>query len=132
MIQYLNPPELGDYTRFGLSLGAATDRYVFAGAMALDIESRRRMPEADTIADETRICLEALEKIIEEAGCTRRDIVKVTAYLSDDAYRREFWETYKEFFDPGPFPARCTFVVGIAGDCRVELDSVAVRPDGDG
>jgi 2-iminobutanoate/2-iminopropanoate deaminase len=129
MTQFLNPRN-APFPQFGLNPGAAANGMVFAGGMALDFETMSRRADAVTIADETRLCLEEIEEIIAAAGCTKRDIVKVTAYLSDDAYRAEFWTAFRAFFEPGPFPARCTFTVGIGCGCRVELDSVSVQPKG--
>jgi 2-iminobutanoate/2-iminopropanoate deaminase len=125
--EYLNPWNL-PYPRYGMTPGVATKDYVFAGGMALDLETLRRKDEADTVAAETRIALEEIRAILEEAGCGLKDVVKTTCYLSDDSYRKEFWEAYTEAFAPGPFPARTTFVVGIAGGCRVEIDAIAARP----
>lgn len=127
MLEYLNPEGL-PYSRYGMTPGVATRSFVFAGGMALDLETVRRKPEADTIANETKIALDEIKGILESAGCGLKDVVKTTCYLSDDSYRKEFWEAYTEVFAPGPFPARTTFVVGIAGDCRVEIDAVAIRP----
>lgn len=124
---FLNPRN-APFPEYGLNPGAAANGFVFAGGMAFDFDTMQRRADAGTVANETLLCLEEIEEIIETAGCTRRDIVKVTAYLSDDAYRGEFWQAFRDFFAPGPFPARCTFVVGIAGGCRVELDAVAVQP----
>lgn len=126
-IQYLNPRN-DPYPKYGLNPGVAANGMVFAGGMALDLHTLKRLPGADTIANETRLALKEVEDVIAAAGCTLKDIVKVTCYLADDSYRKEFWEAYTEVFAPGPYPARCTFVVGIAGDCRVELDVVAVQP----
>lgn len=127
MPEYLNPGNLA-YPKFGMNPGVATKDYVFAGGMALDLETLKRKPEADTIADETRIALEEIKSILAEAGCTLKDVVKTSCYLSDDSYRKEFWTAYTEVFGEGPYPARTTLVVGIAGDCRVEIDAVAIRP----
>ena len=129
MTQYINPGD-GLYPKFGMNPGVATRDFVFAGGMALDLETLQRKAEADTIAAETRIALEEIEAILAEAGCTLRDVVKTTCYLSDDSYRKEFWQAYTEKFGEGPYPARTTLVVGIAGDCRVEIDAVARRPKG--
>ncbi|MFA3877976.1 RidA family protein [Streptomyces sp. MMCC 100] len=128
MTEYLNPGDL-PYPRYGMTPGVATKDLVFAGGMALDLDTLRRKKEADTVAEETRIALEEIRGILEAAGCGLRDIVKTTCYLSDDAYRKEFWKAYTEVFAPGPFPARSTFVAGIAGDCRVEIDAIALRPE---
>ncbi|NEW26597.1 RidA family protein [Nocardia cyriacigeorgica] len=127
MTEYLNPGDLL-YPSYGMNPGVATKDYVFAGGMALDLETLRRKPGADSIADETKIALAEIESVLAAAGCSLRDVVKTTCYLSDDSYRKEFWEAYTEVFAPGPYPARTTFVVGIAGDCRVEIDAIAVRP----
>lgn len=126
-ITYLNPRN-DPYEQFGLNPGAAANGMVFAGGMALDLQTLKRLPEAVTIADETRLALKEVEDVLAGAGCTLKDIVKITCYLSDNAYRQEFWQAYTEAMGPGPYPARTTFVVGIAGDCRVELDAVAVIP----
>jgi 2-iminobutanoate/2-iminopropanoate deaminase len=122
-----------DLARFGLSAGAIAGNLVFAAAMALDLDKLERSAEAETIADETRICIRELERILAEAGCTLDDLVKVNCYLSEDEYRAEFWATYDAIFEPVKSSAvRLTQVAGLAGGCRVELDAVAVRPESAG
>ena len=126
MATFFNTEEL---SRYGLSGGAIAGNLVFTGAMALDLETLKRVPEAATIADETRICLEQLESGLAEAGCRLEDLVKVNCYLSEDEYRTEFWATYDAICRPRGIKAvRLTQVAGVAGDCRVELDAIAVRP----
>jgi 2-iminobutanoate/2-iminopropanoate deaminase len=127
---FLNPPEFGDYSPFGLSLGAAAGPVVFAAGMAFDVETMQRQEAADSIAAETRICLGEVETILEAAGCTLRDVVKIDCYLADRSYEAEFEEAFGQAFASGPAPARATYFVGIAGDCRVELDAIATRPQG--
>lgn len=129
MIDYLNPPAIGDFTSVGLSSGTATQTFVYAAGLALDPETMRRRADAHTIAAETRICLENISTILADAGLTLSDVVKTTCYLRDDSHRREFIEAYKSVFAAGPYPARSTFVLGIASDLRVQIEAVAVRPD---
>ncbi|WP_033294114.1 RidA family protein [Amycolatopsis jejuensis] len=129
MPTYLNPPELGDYRPMGLSSGTGTESLVYAAGLAMDPDTMRRRADAVTIADEVRICLENIGLILRDAGLGRSDIVKTTCYLRDDAYRREFIEAYRAAFGEGPYPARCTFVLGIASDLRVQIEAVAVRPE---
>ncbi|MFF1690217.1 MULTISPECIES: RidA family protein [unclassified Streptomyces] len=118
-----------DLSKYGLSSGAVAGNMVFAAAMALDGETMQRQAAAATIADETRICLEQLDGILKQAGCGLKDIVKINCYLSEDAYRAEFWQTYDEIFATIESQAvRLTQVVGIACGCRVELDAIAVAP----
>lgn len=128
MPEFLNPRN-NSMPENGLNPGASANGFVFAGGMALNHTTLKRLDEADTIANETRLCLEEIEEILQAKGCTRRDIVKTTCYVSDDAYRWEFMKAYTEFFAPGPYPARATFQVGIACGCRVEIDAIAAIPE---
>ncbi|ORA82725.1 RidA family protein [Mycobacterium malmoense] len=129
MIDYLNPIEIGDYTAAGLSSGTATEVFVYAAGLAMDPETMRRREDAASIADETRICLENICTILAEAGLGLRDIVKTTCYVRDEAYRFEFIDAYKKAFGDGPYPARNSFVLGIASDLRVQIEAIAVRPE---
>lgn len=131
MITYINPPQLGDYSGSGLSSGTATDRFVYAAGLALDPNTMKRRVDAATIADEVRICLENIGIILAEQGLTLRDVVKTTCYMRDEAYRGEFITAYKTVFDPGPYPARCTFVLGLASDLRIQIEAVAAKNGGE-
>ena len=127
MTEFLNPSQLGDFASAGLSSGAATDVFVYAAGLALDPSTLKRRADAETIAAETRICLRNIEAILAQAGLSLRHVVKTTCYLSHGSHRGEFIAAYKEMFDPGPYPARCTFVLGLAADLRVQIEAVAVR-----
>ena len=128
--QYLNPSEIGDYTNMGLSSGTATDKFVYTAGLAMDPKTFKRRADAVSIADETRICLENVKIVLAEVGLTLKDIVKTTCYVREDSYRKEFREAYTEIFGAGPYPARCTFVLGIASDLRVQIEVIAARPQG--
>jgi 2-iminobutanoate/2-iminopropanoate deaminase len=116
------------FKKYALSQGVETDSYVFTAGMAFDEHLGTRMEAAQTIQDETRICLRAIDSILAEAGCSLKDVVKTTVYLADRSYYAAMNEAYREFWREGDYPARCTFYVGIGGDCRVEIDVVAVKP----
>ena len=115
---------------YPLSQGVETETMVFANGMAFDNETRTRMVEAETIADETRLVLDALAAILADAGCGIADIVKTTVYLSDTSYYDDMNSVYRTFWEPGQFPTRATVYVGIGSQCRVEIDVVAVKPTG--
>jgi 2-iminobutanoate/2-iminopropanoate deaminase len=117
--------------KYGLGGAAAIDNLMFCGGMALDIANMCRVKGAETIADETRICFEGIAETLAFGGCTLKDIVKVNCYLTDDSFRQEYWDEFKRTFAPGPYPKRLTLVGGLAADCRVELEVMAVRPGGE-
>ncbi|MGH3244329.1 MAG: RidA family protein [Spirillospora sp.] len=113
----------------GVSAGAVTDRLVFASGLAIDASTMRRVPEAATIKDEVRVCLQRIEGTLREAGLTLKDLAKVTCWVSEEAHRMEFVYAYRDLLAPGPYPSRATFSIGLAGDCRVQIDALAARPE---
>jgi 2-iminobutanoate/2-iminopropanoate deaminase len=130
MPTFVTPParDPAEMAKYGLGGAAVVGDLVFAGGMALDLATLTRMPDTDSVADETRRCFELMEGTLGAAGCTLRDIAKITCYVSDDSHRQEMWDTLDEIFAPGPHPKRVTIAVGIAGDCRVEFEILAVKP----
>ena len=113
----------------GVSAGSVTDRLVFAAASAIDPATMQRIPEADTIFNETRICFERIEKTLNEAGLNLNDIAKCTCWVSDEAHRMDFIYAYRDLLAPGPYPSRATFSIGLPGDARVQIDAIAARRD---
>lgn len=111
----------------GSSSGSASGDFVFASGIAIDPATLRRAPEAGTVAEETRLVLALIEDHLAQAGRGLRDIVKTTCYVREESDRMEFVQAYRDVFAPGPYPARCTVVLGLAGDCRVQVDAIAYR-----
>jgi 2-iminobutanoate/2-iminopropanoate deaminase len=111
----------------GRSAGVAVGELVFADASAIDLDTLARVAEAETVADETRICLDRLQQTLALAGSGLPDVIKVNAYLAEDEYREEFWAAYDAHFPDGPKPPRVTQVTSLDGDARVLIDAVAVR-----
>jgi 2-iminobutanoate/2-iminopropanoate deaminase len=115
---------------YPLSQGVETETMVFANGMAFDTETRTRMAAAASIADETRIVLDALAAILADAGCGLGDVVKTTVYLSERAFYDEMNAVYRTYWATGDYPTRATVYVGIGSECRVEIDAVAVKQTG--
>jgi len=81
----------------------------------------------DSISEQTRQVLRNVSAILAEAGSTLRDVVKVTAHLTDPARDFAGYDAVcRELFEK-PYPARTTvgsYLVGIL----VEIDVVAMAP----
>jgi 2-iminobutanoate/2-iminopropanoate deaminase len=77
----------------------------------------------DAFADQVRQTLENVRTILEAAGSSLEDVVKVNAYVTDLTRFAEFNEVYKEFFRHDP-PARTTVATALLG-ILVEVDCVA-------
>lgn len=115
-------------TESGFASGAVVGDLVYAEADALDAATGRRVPEAGTIAEETRVCLDRLAAVLAEADRGLGDLVKINCYLARDEDRAEFWATYDEVFaELGVSAVRLTQVGGVAGEARVLLDAIAAR-----
>ena len=78
------------------------------------------------IEAQTRQALRNVEKALELAGCTLKDVVKSTVWL-DDA--RDFWtfnRVYAEFFSENK-PARSTTQATLMIDAKVEIEVIAYK-----
>lgn len=82
-------------------------------------------------AGQARQALANLKAMVEAAGGTIQDIVKVNTYLTDLRYREELARIRAEFFPDGKLPV--STLVGVAGladpDMLVEIEAVAVLPE---
>ena len=77
----------------------------------------------DAFKDQARQTLRNVQTILEAAGSSLNDVVKVNAYVTDLTRFAEFNEVYKEFFQNDP-PARTTVASGLLG-FLVEVDCIA-------
>ena len=85
-----------------------------------------KLVEGDFEAQVRRV-MENVRAILEAAGLTLDDIVKVTAYLKDPAKFQDFNRVYSEYFK-GSFPARTTvFVQELPAGAQIEIDVIAYR-----
>ena len=90
-----------------------------------------RYPEKGTVVTDdvemgTSLCLEVMKNLLEEAGATLSDLVKVNIYLSDINDKKAMNEVYKTYF-PGDPPARTAVQVGSIGPGIMEIDGIAYR-----
>jgi 2-iminobutanoate/2-iminopropanoate deaminase len=77
----------------------------------------------DAFADQVRQTLRNVQVILEAAGSSLDDVVKVNAYVTDLTRFQEFNEVYGEFFQHDP-PARTTVGASLLG-FLVEVDCIA-------
>ncbi|MFN3388703.1 MAG: RidA family protein [Allosphingosinicella sp.] len=68
-----------------------------------------------------------LARVLAEEGATARDVVKVTAWLTDASFGPAFNAAYVRMFG-APYPARSTVVSALlAPGALVEVEAIAVR-----
>jgi 2-iminobutanoate/2-iminopropanoate deaminase len=81
------------------------------------------------IREQTAQVLENIRTILAAAGCSMADVVKVAAHLADMNDFAAYNEVYGQYF-PEPYPARTTVQSVLPGPFVVEIDVVALRPQG--
>ena len=94
-----------------------------SGQLPLTVDGR--LLDDAPVDEQTRQCLHNVEAILESAGRSLDDVLKVTAYLDDVDDFEAFDEAYAEFFDTEP-PARSAVGVGaVPKGAAVEIEAVA-------
>lgn len=89
----------------------------------------------DDMGDQTRDVLEQIEEIVDGAGGTMSDLVRVRVYVESPALTQANFdaihEARREFFDPGSYPASTLVEVeGLIREGRlIEIDADAVVPN---
>lgn len=79
-----------------------------------------------SIAEQARLALGNLKKVLEGAGSDLDHVVRVNVYLLNMRDFTAVNEVYAEFF-PGNCPARsCIQVAGLPKDVEIEVDALAV------
>ena len=112
-------------------------RLVFvAGQVAMDAEGRV-VGEGDVKAQAVQV-YRNLAAVLAEAGCTLRDVVKLTTYLvrNEDLTPFAEWRRaeYPKLFPDGVYPANTgVVVVELARpSLLLEVEAIAVKPAGSG
>lgn len=81
-----------------------------------------------TIEEETGMVLDNLKIIVEEAGASMEDVLKVTCYLADMDDFARFNDVYRKYFPENP-PARATVQAArLPLDVQIEIDAIVALP----
>ena len=88
------------------------------------IDPKTNEISGNTFVDQLELTLKNIKAILESAGASEKDIVKVNAYLSDIGNFGEFNKIYRNFFSD-PKPARTTVECQLSGGILVEIDVIA-------
>lgn len=102
-----------------------TKGFIFtSGILPLDPSTGKKIEGG--IEKETRQTLDNIQAILEAAGSSLGDVIKVTVYLNDMNDFKVVNEIYSEYFSE-PYPARAAIEVsGLAKDAKVEIQATAI------
>jgi 2-iminobutanoate/2-iminopropanoate deaminase len=80
-----------------------------------------------TIEEETRWCIEAVRRVLKEAGADLEDVVKATVYLEDARDFGRYNGVFAKMF-PNAALARTTVEARAVINTKIEIDAIAYKP----
>jgi 2-iminobutanoate/2-iminopropanoate deaminase len=80
-----------------------------------------------SIEEQTEAAIVQITRILNEAGCSLADVVKVTVFLEDARDFARFNKVYAEHFSH--LPARSTIETRLVVDAKIEIEAIAYRPN---
>ena len=110
-----------------LSPGIKAGDFIFVSGQ-VGFKNPKTGEEVRGLEAQTRQCLENIKQVLQAAGSTLSDIVKVNVYLRNAEDFARMNEVYKSYFTED-HPARCTVVPGLANpNMLVEVECIAYCP----
>ena len=107
---------------------AVTHRGLLYISGQIPVDPVTGIPIRASIEEETDMTLNNLRLIVEDAGSTMDDVLKITCYLADIEDFPRFNDVYAKHFPQFP-PARTTIQAGkLPLDVQVEIDAIVALP----
>lgn len=112
-------------TSVGIVIPAGTLIFI-SGMVALD-EAGQVIAPGDMEA-QARFVFRKIGSVLQEAGATLADVVKITSFVTDISQYDTFAQVRQEAFGAGPYPASATVEVAalVRAGLVVEVEAVAV------
>jgi 2-iminobutanoate/2-iminopropanoate deaminase len=100
--------------------------YIFVSGQGGFVDAQGR--EVKGIEAQTKQCLENMKQVLETAGSSLDDVVKVTVFLGNVADYAKMNEVYQHYFLKDQ-PARSTAITGLAiRNMLIEMECMAYSP----
>ncbi len=104
--------------------GLRAGDFVFVGGQG-PIDPASGKLKGSSIQEQTKLTLESMKAVLEAAGASMSDVVKVHVLLTDMKDFAGMNEVYRTFFSE-PFPTRMTYGTALTvPGMKVEMDAVA-------
>lgn len=116
------PQAIGPYSQ-----GIEVNGFVFtSGQLPIDPATGAFVPGG--IKEQTKQSLTNVKAILEAAGTTMDNTLKLTVFLSDMNNFAQMNEVYGEFFTEGNYPSRSAVEVArLPKDGLVEIEAIAIK-----
>jgi len=108
-----------------IPMGARVGNLIYSSGIMGKDPATDKLPE--DAASQSKFMFQNLQTLLKNGGATLDDVVRVSAYVKDNAYREALnAEWLKCFPDPHDRPARHTSVVDLPGGMLLQIEVVAV------
>lgn len=101
------------------------DTVFMAGMTANDGTGK---PGSDSMYEQAKVCFQKIQHLVEAAGGSLADVMKMTIYVTDMGGRPDLGRARNEFFPPGKAP--CSTLVEVKSlaqpEMKIEIDATAV------
>ncbi|MFK2822674.1 RidA family protein [Arcobacter sp. YIC-80] len=116
------PSAIGPYNQ-----ATAFENLIFTSGQIPLVTSTMEIVEGG-IEEQSKLVLEHLKSVLEEAGSSLDNVLKTTCYLSDMDNFLKFNEVYNNFFGGENAPARATVAVKtLPKNVLVEVDAISFK-----
>lgn len=124
--QIINPSTLAPPSGYSYAVKKSGTPVFISGQVALDGEGKL-VGEGDAAA-QTEQVFQNLRSVVEACGGTMDDIVKITVFVTDPAYRPAIAAARQKHFKEGQYPASTYLVVSALAvpQLLVEIEAVAM------
>lgn len=114
------PAAIGPYSHAAL----AGDLIFVSGQLPINAEG---VLVLDDVSKATEACMENIKKILQAAGSSMEQCLKLSIFLTDMGDFAKVNEVYGRYFDKD-YPARaCVQVAALPKGAHVEIEAIAVR-----
>ena len=102
------------------------DRHVYIAGMTSRSDEFDKIV-GDNAYEQSKAIFDKIKALIDAAGGTMSDIVKVNVFLTDVNDRQQVWEARREYFD-GDFPVSTLLEISklVHPDMLVEIEAVGI------
>jgi len=108
-----------------LSFAVRANGFIFVSGMP-PLDPKTAKPILGDIREQTKCCLDNLKLVLDAAGATLDDVVKVNVFIANSAYFDIVNTIYKDYFPSNP-PARTFATVGSwPWPFDIEIECIAI------
>ena len=80
----------------------------------------------EDISIQTKLALENLKRVLESAGITFEDLIKINLFLTHEKHLSRVDKVYKQYFGNISLPPRSTIIVSaLPGNMGIEIEAIA-------